>query len=132
MSYCTVDDVQIYIGKNILSENSQPTKNQVMQMCEDTEGVIDSFISTFATLPITKTTALSYLKKWAIDCVLSSYYRAIESEPELSLVYDTKCRGYEERLIADPGIIQDPPSGIARGGGSTRPTVKWKKEEGQW
>ena len=132
MSYCSVSDVQIYIGKNILSENSQPTKAQVMQMCEDSGGVIDSFISTFASLPITKATALSYLKRWSIDCVLASYYRAIESEPELSVVYELKCKGYEERLQAEPGIIQDPPSGGAKAGGSVRPDAIWKKNEVQW
>lgn len=135
MDYCTIADVQTYVANFVFGKDSNPTDAQVVAMCTDmSENYIDPVISRSIALPVTNPVGLQYLQQWAVNCVLASVYRAIESEPELLVIYDNKCQAFKDDFMNDPGLIDTPFSqpvaGIPKG--STRPTIKWQKNEEQW
>ena len=135
MAYCTVVDVQIYITTFIFDTESEPTLAQVTQMCEDvSDNVIDPIVSRHVELPVSNVVGLQYLQQWAVNCVLASVYRSIETEADLSVIFDGKCQDMKDAFLDDPGLVEDPFESNERGGakGSTRPETNWKRNERQW
>jgi hypothetical protein len=136
MAYCTIEDVQTYVSNFTFDSTSEPKATQVTQMCDDvSDNIIDPVLRRFLELPITDDEGLAYLKQWAVSCVLASVYRAIESEPALSIIYDDKCQAFKDAFMNDPGLVVTPKPGITDQpivSGSTRPAPKWVKNEVQW
>ena len=136
MPYCVATDISTYLSNFTLSVTSEPTLAQVTQMCVDaSENIIDPVVRRYTALPVADVEGLKYLKQWTVYCVLASVYHTIEAEPALSIIYDDKCRGMMEAFLDDPGLIVTPrPESVdvALAGGSTRPEVKWLKDEDQW
>ena len=134
--YCTAVDVQVYLANFVLDATSQPTLTQVEQMCTDvSDNLIDPIIRRIISLPVTDAQGLLYLQQWSTNCVLASIYRAIESEPNVSIIYDDKCTEFKQAFMDDPGLVVTPTPGASdtpRGGGSTRPDPVWVKNEQQW
>lgn len=135
MDYCVTADIQTYLANFKIDAGSDPSVTQVDQMCTDvSENIIDPVVGRYLDLPIVGDVGLNYLKQWAINCVLASVYRAIESEPALSIIYDDKCQGMKHAFENDPGLVEEPfsPNERAQVKGSTRPETNWKRNESQW
>jgi len=126
MAYCTVDDVQSYLIHISLSTTSQPTKEQVSNMCQHvSDNIIDPIIRSYVTLPLTDTVGLGYLSQGAIYFVLANIYRALHGMTEAVVSLEEKFTAFLEKIKTSNAVLIQPNNDMPKTVGSTAPTRKY-------
>ena len=126
MAYCTVDDVQPYLTYFTISATSQPTKEEVSQMCKHvSDGVIDPQIRNYIDLPLTDRVGLEYLKVGAIYFVLANVYKAQGGYPELYSDYNERFNTFMLTIKENNSVLVKPNDNMPKTSGSTRRTAKY-------
>lgn len=126
MAYCTVDDVQPYLIHITLSDTSQPTKEQVSQLCSQvSNNIIDPIIRNYLTLPLEDKVGLAYLRQGAIWGVVSQVMTSIHGITVEPTSWDLKFDNFLEMLRTNNAVLIKPNDDFPKASGTTRRDAKY-------